>query len=124
MPPKAKKSKKEIEEEKSNLIWSNPFAEKLEEERRIQEELERKRQEEEEKQRKIEEEKRRVEEEKRRAEELKRLAEEGVSLIYWVKKSYIAEGKWTRRYLKREQTNFWKIEEKRPWCKHDSFKFK
>ena len=52
--------------------------EKLEEEKRIQEELERKRLEEEERQRKIEEEKRRVEEEKRKAEELKRLHEEAV----------------------------------------------
>lgn len=56
--------------------------EKLEEEKRIQEELERKRLEEEERQRKIEEEKRRVEEEKRRAEEEKRLIEEAVSYIY------------------------------------------
>ena len=52
--------------------------EKLEEEKRIQEELERKRLEEEERQRKREEEKRRVEEEKRKAEELKRLQEEAV----------------------------------------------
>jgi hypothetical protein len=91
MPPKAKKSKKEIEEEKSkctespilhdlqSLCWMlTKDIEKLEEEKRIQEELERKRLEEEERQRKIEEEKRRVEEEKRKAEELKRLQEEAV----------------------------------------------
>jgi len=62
--------------------------EKLEEEKRIQEELERKRLEEEERLRRIEEEKRRVEEEKRRAEEEKRLVEEAVSqsiLIYNLK---------------------------------------
>ena len=58
MPPKAKKSKKEIEEEKSkwrespilhdlqSLCWMlTKDIEKLEEEKRIQEELERKRQE-------------------------------------------------------------------------------
>jgi hypothetical protein len=91
MPPKAKKSKKEIEEEKSKCTESpiihgfqslntmlTKDIEKLEEEKRIQEELERKRLEEEERQRKIEEEKRRVEEEKRKAEELKRLHEEAV----------------------------------------------
>lgn len=90
MPPKAKKTKKELEEEKSKLnpqclsfqlhvLTVNCASEKLEEEKRIQEELERKRQEEEEKQRRIAEEKLRVEEEKRKAEEEKRLIEEAVS---------------------------------------------
>ena len=57
MPPKAKKTKKEIEEEKSKspplpfAHWLNIFLsiEKLEEEKRILEELERKKLEEEEK---------------------------------------------------------------------------
>jgi hypothetical protein len=80
MPPKGKKSKKEIEEEKSTYLSSLPLhIEKLEEEKRIQEEIERKRLEKEEHDRKVEEEKRRVEEEKRRAEEEKRLIEEAVS---------------------------------------------
>ena len=66
MPPKPKKSKKQLEEEKALA----------EEQRRIEEELERKRQEEEAERRRIEEEKRRVEEEKRRQEELVRLTEQ------------------------------------------------
>ena len=95
MPPvkKAKKTKKQIEEEKS-MSFSNLHKytiliifnvanllkiEKLEEEKRIQEELDRKREEEEFKRKTIEEQKRLIEEEKRREEEEKRLFEERVS---------------------------------------------
>ena len=63
----------------SLTIW----LEKLEEEKRIEEELARKREEEEAKKRSIEDEKRRLEEEKRRAEEAQRLMEESVSKINW-----------------------------------------
>lgn len=78
-PKKAKKTKKQLEEEKSNLhifcYSDNVFSEKLEEEKRIHEELEKKRADEEERKRLLEDDKRRQEEEKRREEEYQRLTE-------------------------------------------------
>jgi hypothetical protein len=64
-----------------HAFYLNPAIEKLEEEKRIQDELDRKKEEEENKKRSIEDEKRRVEEEKRRQEEEKRLFEERVTHI-------------------------------------------
>ena len=103
MPPKkGKKSKKQLEEEKSKNMssyfckafdWSNAYIlsnhnpitfsylsiEQREEQERIEAELEAKRQAEEAERRRLEEERRRKEEEKRLAEELARLKIEEVS---------------------------------------------
>lgn len=87
MPPKkAKKTKKQIEEEKSispflKFSFLTLLTEKLEEEKRILDELERKKMEDDERKRAVEDEKKRIEEEKRRQEEEKRLNEEKVFIL-------------------------------------------